>query len=139
MDPSVAAERRRLQIAIALAGIVPVVGGAVGIVAPSWLLELNQGCGATCDSHVRYLSGLLLGIGLAAWSMAPRVERCGRELMLLTALVAVGGLARLFSLFSVGAPSKPMLGGLLMELVATPLLCLWQIRVARRVAAAERT
>ena len=33
-----------------------------------------------------------------------------------------------------GVPSLTMLGGLAMELVVTPLLCLWQTRVANRYA-----
>ena len=32
----------------------------------------------------------------------------------------------------VGYPGGPMIFGLCMELVVTPLICLWQTRVARR-------
>ena len=132
MTPEV--ERRCLQVAILLAGIVPVTGGLAGILAASWLLEVDNSCGASCDSHVRYLSGLLLGIGLVAWSLVPTVERVGPPLRLLTGLVVIGGLARLSSLLEVGVPSRLMIGGLLMELVVTSALCLWQSRIARVTA-----
>ena len=127
-------ERRCLQVAIVVAGSVPVSGGLSGILAAPWLLDLSSGCGASCDSHVRYLSGLLLGIGLVAWSLVPTVERSGPSLRLLTGLVVIGGLARLSSLLAVGVPSRLMIGGLLMELLVTPGLCLWQARIARVTA-----
>ena len=130
MSPNV--ERRCLQFAILIAGIVPVTGGLAGILAAPWLLELTGTCGPSCDGHVRYLSGLLLGIGLVAWSLVPKVETAGRTFQLLTLLVVIGGFARLSSITAVGLPSRLMFGGLLMELVVTPLLCVWQSRLARR-------
>ena len=51
---------------------------------------------------------------------------------LLTLLVVVGGLMRLYGIATVGNPGGAMLFGLAMELVVTPALCLWQGRVARR-------
>jgi molybdopterin biosynthesis enzyme len=33
-------------------------------------------------------------------------------------------------LFVVGVPSAPMSAALVMELIVTPLLCLWQSRIA---------
>ena len=55
-----------------------------------------------------------------------RVERFGG----LTLIVFLGGLARLIWVIAVGVPSMPMLGGLVMELVVTPLMFLWQLRLA---------
>ena len=88
--------------------------------------------GIDLDSHVRYLSGLLLGIGLAFWEAIPQIERQGRRVRLLTAIVALGGLMRLIGILTAGVPHAPMLFGLTMELVVTPLVCLWQARIARR-------
>ncbi len=88
------------------------------------------GAGVDLDSHVRYLSGLLLGIGLLFWGMVPRIERCGAVVRALTFLVFVGGLARLAGVLFVGTPSVAMVAALAMELVVTPLLCLWQARIA---------
>jgi hypothetical protein len=42
---------------------------------------------------------------------------------------------RLVGVLSVGVPGGSMLFGLGMELVITPLLCLWQAHVARRYGA----
>jgi len=135
---SPATERRALQVAIAIGALVPITAGLAGVLLGAQMagaLAIPEGIRAvSLDSHVRYLSGLLLGIGLAFWSFIPAIERRTREARLLTALVVIGGLARLYGVARGGWPSGPMTFGLTMELVVTPLLCLWQGRVARRSA-----
>ena len=121
--------RRALQVAIAIAGCVPVAAGLAGALEGTAMVGL-QAPPLPLDSHYRYLSGLLLGIGLAFWTMIPRIERHGAAVRMLTAIVVVGGLARLFGALADGFPSGPMRWALAMELVVTPLLCLWQARVA---------
>ncbi|MCC7049783.1 MAG: DUF4345 domain-containing protein [Alphaproteobacteria bacterium] len=129
------AERRALQIAIALGGLVPVSAGLAGVMlGPDMVGSLALPPvprAVALDSHVRYLSGLLLGIGLAFWSFIPSIERRTAQARLLTAIVFLGGLARLWGALRMGLPSAPMTFGLVMELVVTPLLCVWQARVAR--------
>ncbi|MFY7958622.1 MAG: DUF4345 family protein, partial [Elsteraceae bacterium] len=46
--------------------------------------------------------------------------------------VVIGGLARLFGVVTEGWPSLPMSLALIMELVVTPGLAVWQARVAGR-------
>jgi hypothetical protein len=126
-------ERRLLQAAIAVGGLVPVFAGLAGV----WLGVAMTGSAPvgdpSLDSHLRYLSGLLLGIGLAFWASLPHIEARGDRVRLLTAIVFIGGLARLAGVIFVGRPGGAMLFGLAMELVVTPAICLWQARVARRV------
>lgn len=136
---SPAAERRLLQLAIAVGGFVPVLAGLDGGLLGSGMLGEGSGTDPALDSHVRYLSGLLLGIGLAYWQAIPTIETRTARVRLLTALVALGGLMRLIGIFRAGYPGHSMLFGLCMELVVTPLICLWQWRVARRCAALERS
>ena len=120
-------ERRALQIAVALAGLVPLTAGALGILAPT-VLGLHGDRAAI--SHAAYLSGLLLGIGLAYWSLIPDIEKRSGPFTLLTAIVFAGGLARLSMAFRLGS-LQPGIGlPLLMELWLTPLLWLWQQRIA---------
>ena len=125
-------ERRLLQVAVALGGLVPVGAGLSGVLLGAGLV--GDTASVSLDSHVRYLSGLLLGFGFAAWQAVPAIERRGARFRLLTAIVFLGGLARLLGAGLEGWPSVPMRFGLGMELVVTPLLCLWQARVARRVS-----
>ncbi|MDQ2804824.1 MAG: DUF4345 domain-containing protein [Pseudomonadota bacterium] len=126
---------RLLQFAVAIGGLVPVGAGLAGVLlGPRMADDMAAGLGGamSLDSHFRYLSGLLLGIGLAFWSLIPDIAARGPAFRLLTALVVTGGLGRLLGLMLAGTPSPPMLFGLAMELVVTPLLCLWQSRVAAR-------
>jgi Domain of unknown function (DUF4345) len=121
-------ERRLLQIAIALAACVPVFGGLEGVWKGAQAFGAWPGAGA--DSHFRYLSGLLLGVGLSYWGCIPAVERRGALIRALTAIVVVGGLARLAGVFIAGDPGA-MRWALVMELGVAPALCLWQARVAK--------
>ncbi len=123
-------ERSLLQLCVGVAGIVPVAAGIAGILrGPEFV---NAGVGIGADSHFRYLSGLLLGIGFGFWSTIPRIEANGDRFRLLSFIVVAGGLARFISLALIGLPPFEMRAALAMELCVTPLLCLWQWRVARK-------
>jgi hypothetical protein len=127
-------ERRVLQIVVAIGSLVPIGAGLAGVVLGPAMVDV-AGAPAGADSHFRYLSGLLLGIGIAYAAAIPDIERRTARFRLLTAIVFVGGLARLSSLFVRGVPDKPMLFGLVMELGVTPALALWQDRIARLASA----
>jgi len=125
-------ERRALQCAVSVGCLVPILAGGFGMIeGVAWFSPSSP---VDLDSHFRYLSGLLLAIGLGYASTIPRIERHSARVLLLTFLVLVGGVGRLFSLWSQGAPSAPMLAALAMELLVTPALALWQRRLARRLA-----
>jgi hypothetical protein len=124
--------KRGLQVAVALCSLVPISAGAAGVLLGPALVGV--GGSAELDSHFRYLSGLLLGIGLGYATAVPEIERQRGRFLLLGGIVVVGGIARLWSLLAAGAPSSVMFGALVMELIVTPLLTLWQIRVSRGVS-----
>ena len=109
---------------MAVAALVPVIAGAAGVFAGA----RHEAAGF--DSHFRYLSGLLLGLGLVFWGLVPNIERRTGLVRALTLVVVVGGLARLWAYAQRGDPGA-MRWALVMELVVTPALCLWQARVAR--------
>jgi len=123
-------ERRMLQGAVAVAAIVPVAGGLFGSLVGSAFTQ--SPIAGSPDSHYRYLSGLLLGIGLCFWWLVGAIEIRTTLFRVLTLIVVVGGIGRLIGLVVLDDMAAPtMLGGLVMELVVTPLLCLWQGRIAR--------
>ena len=124
-------ERGLLQKVVAVAALVPSAGGLFGILFGPTLTG-DAGVSVSGDSHYRYLSGLLLGIGLLFWSCIPAIEQKAGRFQCLTLIVVAGGLGRLAGLGLTGVPSLVMLGALAMELVVTPGLCLWQARVAQR-------
>jgi Domain of unknown function (DUF4345) len=129
---------RALQIAVAICSLVPISAGGAGILLGPALVTHAAGSDRDLDSHFRYLSGLLLGIGFAYLTAIPGIERKRLQFLLLGGIVVIGGLARLGALLSEGAPSAPMLGGLAMELVVTPLLTLWQLRVSTPESAVKK-
>ena len=128
-----AAERRLLQVAAGLACLVPLAAGGAGMLAgPAMLAGAGEVASADLDSHFRYLSGLLFGVGVGFAGCIPAIERSTFLFRVLAAVVVAGGLARLGSVAAVGWPGSGHVFGLAMELGAVPLLTLWQARVARR-------
>ena len=126
MEATSLVARRAAQGSFAVAGIVPVVAGLWGVFHPF------AGSVGSQVNHGRYLSGLLLAIGLAFWTAIPDIERQTARIRLLTAIVVTGGCCRLLGVM-LGDPLSPSVAGALaMELAVTPLLCLWQSRLVPR-------
>lgn len=127
-------ERRLLQWSVAVLALVPVLAGGAGVASGLSLFGVRANLPLGGDSHVRYLSGLILGVGLGFWSTVPRIEIQGARFRALTGVVLIGGLARLYALARYGVPPRPMLAALVMELAVTPGLAVWRERVERRLA-----
>ena len=132
---SVRSNHAALQVVVAICGLVPVCAGLAGVMLGPRLAGMTTG-DASLDSHFRYLSGLLLAVGLLFWAAIPTIERQGWLVRALTLIVVVGGLGRAMSLLSVGQPDIPMRLALIMELGVTPAICLWQFQLERRTDAA---
>ena len=130
--PSMQRERKLLQQSVAIVATIPVAAGLYGVLFGQALT--GDAVSISAESHFRYLSGLLLGIGLCFWSTLPSIEIHTGRVQLLTLLVVIGGLSRIIGLALTGLPSLFMLGGLIVELIVAPVLCLWQTRVANRYA-----
>ncbi|MBC9033996.1 DUF4345 domain-containing protein [Sphingomonas sp. JC676] len=119
---------------MAITLLLPLTAAVLGVTrGPDWLGHVPV-VPTDLDSHFRYISGLFLMMLLLFASCIPGVERKTQRIRLLGAMVVTGGLARLASLILVGTPSAGHLIGLGIELVETPLILLWQARVARRYA-----
>lgn len=122
---------------VATLSLVPITAGGAGVVLGPALVPGAVGP-ADLDSHFRYLSGLLLGIGLAFLATVPSIERRTVPFRILAAIVATGGIGRLLSLLEAGAPSPPHLAALVLELAVVPALAVWQGCVARQAAGLSR-
>lgn len=124
-------QRRLLQAAIAIACIVPLSTGTLSLIeGPGFIRGVDDAAPIDLDSHFRYLSGLLLGLGLAFASCIPAIERRTARFQTLGFIVIVGALGRLVSLLDAGTPGPGHLFGLVMELCVVPLIMLWQWRLA---------
>ncbi len=130
--PSMSRERKVLQQTVAIVATIPVATGLYGVLFGQALT--GDAVSISAESHFRFMSGLLLGIGLCFWSTLPGIEEKTNRFRLLTLLVVIGGLSRLIGLVLTGLPSFFMVGGLIVELIVAPVLCLWQTRIANRHA-----
>jgi hypothetical protein len=111
-----------LPHAIRLAALVPILAGLAGALSGAGFL--GEPAGPATGSHLRYLSGLLLGLGLcAAWAAGDLRQR-GAVFEAVCAVVVLGGLARFAGLFA-EVPPWPHRLALVMELVVVPALWLW--------------
>lgn len=121
--------RRLLQLVLLVLSLSPLGFGATGMArGAAWLGDAPS---ADLDSHFRYLSGIFFGLGLALLSCIPRIETLTVRFRWIAALVVIGGLARLGGLLAHGVPGRGHVIGLGLELIVTPLLVLWQARLAR--------
>jgi Domain of unknown function (DUF4345) len=113
--------RRMLQVSVAIAALVPVIAGTWGVLT---------GLNAASPSHERYLSGVLVAIGIGFWSTVQHIEDKTRLFRQLALLVIAGGLCRLLGVALGDGVGWSVSGPLIMELVVTPLLLVWQSRLA---------
>jgi hypothetical protein len=121
-------ERKLLQIAFALAGLVLVGFGFAGVFFGADFLDLSGN--VVMDSYIRFLKGMLLAIGLVYWSSIPDIERHGERISLVTFILILGAVPRLMVVIGHGVPTIGILISLAGELIAAPLLWLWQRHVA---------
>jgi hypothetical protein len=123
-------ERRLLQIAVAVAGLIGVTLGLTGVLFGT--MHADPSGDVVLDSYVRFGKGVLLAIGLIYWSSIPQIERHGERIALVTLILVAGSLSRLLLLARHGVPTLGIIGNLIAGLVFVPLVWLWQRHVAGR-------
>jgi hypothetical protein len=121
-------ERKLLQLAFACAGLALVGFGVAGVIFGANFMDLTGN--VVMDSYIRFLKGMLLGIGLIYWSSIPDIERHGERISLVTFILVLGAVPRLMAVIGHGVPTIGILIGLGGELIAAPLLWLWQRHIA---------
>ena len=84
------------------------------------------------DSHIRFLGGLWMGIGLLFIFAARNVERHQNVLKFALVLIFLGGLARFSQMQLDITFGKEIVGSLVAELVGMPLLYFWLSRALKK-------
>jgi hypothetical protein len=125
-------EKLVLQIVVAVACLVPIGAGLAGVLDGPRLFADDISGVTDLDSQFRYLSGLLLAVGLFYAANVARIEKNTHNILLLTGIVVIGGLGRAAAALSRGLPSHGTAAALAMELVVVPAIALWQLRIARQ-------
>lgn len=83
------------------------------------------------DGELRYLSVFWTASGLRLLGAVPNVEREGKTVREVGALLALGGLGRVLAWRTVGPPHPVMRAATVVEILLPPVLAAWQARVAR--------
>lgn len=122
-------ERKLLQMTFAIAGLVLVCFGLAGVFFGANFLDLSGN--VVMDSYIRFLKGMLLAIGLIYWSSIADIERHGERIALVTLILVLGAVPRLMAVIGHGVPTNGILISLAGELIAAPLLWVWQRRIAK--------
>jgi glucan phosphoethanolaminetransferase (alkaline phosphatase superfamily) len=124
-------ELRLFQAAVIVASVVPIAAGAAGVLHGPGMIRGFARSNADLDSHFSYLSGLLLGIGLAFLFCVLRVRARAQSFRMLGLIVIAAGLARAFAASRLGFPRAGHQFAYVMELVVVPALLVWHRRIER--------
>jgi hypothetical protein len=103
-------ERRLLQIAFALTGLLLIVFGLAGVFFGANFADLSGR--VEMDSYFRFLKGMLLGIGLIYWSSIPDIARHSERISVVTFILVLGAVPRLIAVIGHGVPTIGILIGL---------------------------
>jgi hypothetical protein len=129
--------RLPLQVCTALLSLIPIGTGVVTLLGLKDPIYRTLGLppAPILDSNLRFFGGVWLGLGLGMLWLVPSIEQQGVLFRALWLAVFLGGIGRLLSWISVGAPPKPFIGFTLLELAGAPLLIYWQYWLAQSVVA----
>jgi hypothetical protein len=127
-------ERRLLQIALAIVGLVAITFGLTGVLFGTSLSGVRLG--VTMEGYVRFIKGVLVAVGLIYWSAIPQIEKRFERISIVTFILVFGAAARLLAVLGHGFPTVGLLISLVGELVVVPLIWLWHRHLVRRGASA---
>ena len=117
---------------------IPFLSGLAGmLVGPKTLPGDTSQLGATADSEYRFVNAFWFATAPVIWSAIPQVEQRTGLLRRLTAVIFVGGLARLVSWRTTGRPHAVFIAATVLELVGLPAVMAWRSRVARLASGAS--
>jgi hypothetical protein len=124
--------RRGLQLTLTIVGGVAVAFGALTVITGGALVLDGGKVSPSIDSELRFYAAWYVGAGVIVIRAARRVESEGSTIRAVCAVLLLGGMARLLSIVSVGAPHPVFLVLMALEIVLPALLVPWQAAVARR-------
>lgn len=118
-----------LQIAMGILSLIPLYFGFLNMFLGAARFLPLEHITPALDSQFRFQSAYYLGLAMVIWWVIPNIEKHTTLFRLLIGALFLGGLARLYSYFTVGAPPTPMFAGMVLELLL-PLLIIWQAKIS---------
>lgn len=121
---------RLLQGLTGVLALIPILTGAITMMGAHDPLyaALDLPGNPLLDSNLRFLGGVWLGLGLAAFWMVPRLRAQTVLFRVVWGAIFIGGLGRLLSMLVVGWPPAPCIAFTVLEIVGAPLFVAWHAR-----------
>jgi hypothetical protein len=126
--------RRVLQVVLSLVALVPIITGSTNALGGTAMVPDHPPAYADVESNYRFFAAIWVSAGFFLLWIVPRVERATGPMRAISSAIFVAGLVRLTSTLVVGAPHPRFLVLNAVELLAPPILVLWQSRVAASAA-----
>lgn len=116
--------KKTLQILLLILSLIPLFFGIIGVImgAGRWLPP--EAVTPAIDNQYRYLSGFYLSLAFLIWWMVPNIEKHVTPLLILVIAIFIGGLARAYSMITIGSPPTMNIIGMALELGAPILIFL---------------
>ncbi len=118
-----------LQIILAIMSLIPLKYGIMNMINGAAAFLPPEQVTPALDSQFRFQSAYYFGLALIIWWMIPNIEKHKGLFRIIIGVIFLGGLARVYSYFTIGAPPSSMLGGMALELLL-PLVIVWQAKIA---------
>lgn len=123
---------RAFKVVIAITGLFIAITGLMEMVLGPAALPGDEHATPSADSNYRFFAASWLAVGVALLTTIKNNSQV--IIRAVAATVFAGGLARLISLATAGAPQAMIYGLLTIELVVPPLLVLWHHRLVKAEA-----
>lgn len=113
--------RRSLQVVLGVLSAIPFLSGLAGMLfGPKSLLGNTSVFTATADSEYRFINAFWFATAPVIWSAIPHIEHRTGLVRSLTAIVFLGGLARVVGWRTTGRPHPVFIAAIALELVGIP-------------------
>lgn len=125
--------KKSFQITLGIVGVIPLALGLLQLINGAAMFLPVGHVGPNIDSQIRFGSIWFMAAAFISWWLIPRVDQRQYSpifrIMFLT--MAGAGVARLVSMYLVGAPDPQVFGAIMLE-ISLVLLIPWQSMVVKK-------
>jgi Domain of unknown function (DUF4345) len=128
--------KRALQYTGSILGLIPVITGIIGLMGVNDPLYVAIGIPKSIllDSNLRFFSGVWLGLGLTLLWLIPRIDKEATIFRIVWGMIFLGGIGRLLSMLTLGAPPLPFMAFTALEIIGAPLFIYWQHKIQNKAS-----